>query len=179
MCDMPCRRSIWCVVMLQVSLPHYKEPWFIARAVRRYRQFLYLKVLHRKTFIVPPYDLDLLWHLHMVREMHRTLGRSLALLDAQCLFSYDVCTAVIYSQLRSHQLAQDSGHVACPPSSLLQRHLDQTPSAVGPHKYWGVSCLIKDQDFVVDVCSVDLQADLASASGVDGRQHFNELLAFL
>ncbi len=52
-----------------MSLPHYKEPWFIARAVRRYREFLYLKVLHRKTFIVPPYDLDLLWHLHMVRAL--------------------------------------------------------------------------------------------------------------
>ena len=51
----------------QVLLPHYKEPWFIARAVQRYRQFLYLKVLHRKTFIVPPFDVDLLWHLHMVR----------------------------------------------------------------------------------------------------------------
>ena len=41
------------------------------RAVARYRQFLYLKVLFRKDFIVPPYDLDLLWHMHMVRfEYH-------------------------------------------------------------------------------------------------------------
>ncbi len=37
--------------------------------MQRYRQFLYLKVLLRKTFIVPPYDVDLLWHLHMVRTL--------------------------------------------------------------------------------------------------------------
>ena len=63
----PCRDVTRCLKWAKVSLPHYKEPWFIGRAVRRYREFLYLKVLHRKTFIVPPYDLDLLWHLHMVR----------------------------------------------------------------------------------------------------------------
>ena len=69
----------------QVSLPHYREPWFIARAVQRYRQFLHLKVLHRRTFIVPPYDLDLLWHLHMVRarglfKMLRSPSQSFAML---------------------------------------------------------------------------------------------------
>ena len=51
---------------MQVALPHYVEPWFIRRAVCRYRQFLYLKLLFKKEFISPPYDLDLLWHLHMV-----------------------------------------------------------------------------------------------------------------
>lgn len=44
------------------------EPWFIRRAVARYRQFLYLKLLFKNEFISPPYDLDLLWHLHMVRN---------------------------------------------------------------------------------------------------------------
>lgn len=54
---------------VQVALPHYMEPWFIRRAVARYRQFLYLKLLFKNEFISPPYDLDLLWHLHMVRAL--------------------------------------------------------------------------------------------------------------
>lgn len=52
---------------LQTCLPHYREGWFIARAVARYRQFLHLHAITRGQFIVPPYDVDLVWHTHMVR----------------------------------------------------------------------------------------------------------------
>ena len=54
------------MLMTQVALPHYRESWFSERAVERYLQFLHLKFLHKTAFIVPPYDMDLLWHIHMV-----------------------------------------------------------------------------------------------------------------
>lgn len=63
--------KLW-VPHLQTSLPHYREAWCIARAVSRYRQFLHLHRLNPGRFIVPPYDVDLVWHTHMVRMTHHT-----------------------------------------------------------------------------------------------------------
>jgi len=50
----------------QTCLPHYREPWFIDRAVERHRQFLHLHRASPGNFIVPAYDMDLVWHTHMV-----------------------------------------------------------------------------------------------------------------
>ena len=50
----------------QVSLPHYKDTKFIENAIKRYKQFLTLKRLHPDSFIVPCYDVDLIWHSHQL-----------------------------------------------------------------------------------------------------------------
>ena len=50
----------------QVSLPHYKDAKFIENAIKRYKQFLTLKRLHPDSFIVPCYDVDLIWHSHQL-----------------------------------------------------------------------------------------------------------------
>lgn len=36
------------------------------RAVARYRNFLRLHRLHPSIFVVPAFDMDLVWHAHMV-----------------------------------------------------------------------------------------------------------------
>ena len=48
----------------QVSLPHYKDELFLKMAVERYVHHLGLMRLHRDEFMVPCYDLDLIWHTH-------------------------------------------------------------------------------------------------------------------
>jgi len=53
----------------QTCLPHYRESWFIDRAVERHRQFLHLHRASPGNFIVPAYDMDLVWHTHMVRGL--------------------------------------------------------------------------------------------------------------
>jgi len=50
----------------QVSLPHYKDEKFLQEAVKRYKMFLYLKQQHPKVFLVPFYDIDLIWHSHQL-----------------------------------------------------------------------------------------------------------------
>ena len=50
----------------QVSLPHFSDPEFHADSVRRYKMYLHLKKKHPKTFLVPCYDMDLVWHAHQV-----------------------------------------------------------------------------------------------------------------
>ncbi|XP_060078988.1 uncharacterized protein LOC132558437 [Ylistrum balloti] len=66
-----------------VSLPHYRDRQFIARCVLRYQQFLYMMKKHRKTFLVPCYDNDLVWHTHQLfpltyrQDTERILGRVL------------------------------------------------------------------------------------------------------
>ncbi len=51
----------------QVSLPHYRGSGFLNEAVTRYKMYLVLKLMHKKVFLVPCYDIDLIWHTHQVR----------------------------------------------------------------------------------------------------------------
>lgn len=53
---------------MQTNLPHYREPWFLERAVQRHRRFLALHRAHPTHFLVPAFDMDLVWHTHMVKS---------------------------------------------------------------------------------------------------------------
>ncbi len=53
----------------QVSLPHYKDPKFLNDALVRYGMFLTLKKLNLDLFIVPTYDIDLMWHTHQTSPL--------------------------------------------------------------------------------------------------------------
>ena len=52
----------------QVSLPHYKSKLFLKNAITRYRMFLALKKLKPDVFLVPCYDIDLVWHTHQLHH---------------------------------------------------------------------------------------------------------------
>ena len=54
------------VFYYQVSLPHYTDPIYLKKSVMRYKQFLYLKSKHPDEFIVPCYDIDVMWHSHQL-----------------------------------------------------------------------------------------------------------------
>ena len=51
---------------VQVSLPHYRDKGFLQQADRNYRHFLLLHQQNPGNFIVPSFDMDLLWHAHQV-----------------------------------------------------------------------------------------------------------------
>lgn len=57
------------VFYYQVSLPHYQDRKFIEKAVIRYQKFLYLKKLNPELYIVPCYDIDLVWHAHQTHPV--------------------------------------------------------------------------------------------------------------
>jgi len=67
------------VFFYQVSLPHYSDEAFLKVSLQRYKQFLYLRT-KTDCFITPCYDIDLLWHSHIVnpaiyaKDMERLLG---------------------------------------------------------------------------------------------------------
>ena len=50
----------------QVSLSHYKDEAFMRDAFKRYKMYLLLKKENKSTFLVPCYDIDLVWHTHQV-----------------------------------------------------------------------------------------------------------------
>ena len=52
--------------LYQVSLPHYNDETFLRAAVERYEQHLRLKKQHPEVFMVPCYDVDLIWHAHQL-----------------------------------------------------------------------------------------------------------------
>lgn len=54
---------------LQVSLPHFRDSLFLADAVRRYKQYLLLKRRHPDNFLVPCYDMDVVWHTHQLQPV--------------------------------------------------------------------------------------------------------------
>ncbi|OSX71338.1 hypothetical protein BU14_0550s0001 [Porphyra umbilicalis] len=45
--------------------PEFTDGAFLARGVRRYRQFIALKGVHPDTFLTVMYDMDLVWHAHL------------------------------------------------------------------------------------------------------------------
>ncbi len=49
-----------------VSLPHYRDDKFLAAAVERYKKYLLLIKNNSSSFIVPCYDIDLMWHTHQL-----------------------------------------------------------------------------------------------------------------
>lgn len=53
----------------QVSLAHYRSSPFLQPAYQRYRKFLHLKAMEPKKFLVPCYDMDLVWHAHQVHPV--------------------------------------------------------------------------------------------------------------
>ena len=53
------------VFYYQVSLPHYRDEKFLLMALKRYKKFLFMKKSYPNTFLVPCYDIDLMWHTHM------------------------------------------------------------------------------------------------------------------
>lgn len=54
-------------VKLQVSLPHYRRECFLQDSITRYRMYLHLKSKHPEKFLVPCYDIDVVWHTHQVK----------------------------------------------------------------------------------------------------------------
>ena len=66
-----------------VSLPHFNDDKFIDTAVKRYCKFIRLKKRHPTLFVVPMYDVDLVWHTHQlfhhcyVRDTKTYLGSML------------------------------------------------------------------------------------------------------
>ena len=57
------------VFYYQVSLPHYQDDQFIENGIQRYRKFLELKQCYPENFIVPCYDVDVVWHAHQVHPV--------------------------------------------------------------------------------------------------------------
>ena len=49
----------------QVSLPHFVDTKFLAKAVERYKHHLQLKSQHQNKPMVPCLDVDLIWHAHL------------------------------------------------------------------------------------------------------------------
>ena len=47
-------------------MPQYKDKSFLSAAVSRYCQFLFLKQKTPDKFLVPCYDIDIVWHAHQV-----------------------------------------------------------------------------------------------------------------
>ncbi len=49
-----------------VSLPHYYDSVFLKQALERYKKFVKLKKKNPRLFVVPMYDVDLIWHTHQL-----------------------------------------------------------------------------------------------------------------
>ena len=50
----------------QVSQPRFRDPAFLADAAANYGRFLLLMKLHPSEFVVPTYQIDLMWHTHIL-----------------------------------------------------------------------------------------------------------------
>ena len=53
-----------------VSLPHYMNLTFLKSSIDRYKNFLYLKKKYKAAYLVPTYDIDLMWHTHQLSPLN-------------------------------------------------------------------------------------------------------------
>ena len=66
-----------------VSLPHYRDRKFLENALIRYKEFLYINQKCPDAPLVPCFDIDLVWHTHMLnpviysRDTTQTCGQIL------------------------------------------------------------------------------------------------------
>ena len=110
---------------LQVSLPHFKKPKFLEEAFERYRNFLALKQIYPKEFIVPCYDVDLMWHTHQTHPAAYTtdcmsiLGKILPHDDTDADRSEDSKLATSYE--RTKQLWKANGFGDYPKAGAMYR----------------------------------------------------------
>ena len=58
------RRQMVCYY--SVSLPHYKDNKFLESSIERYLKFINLKRLNKQAYLVPMYDIDMVWHTHQL-----------------------------------------------------------------------------------------------------------------
>ena len=49
-----------------IALGHYEDSEFLDDAIKRYKKFLYLKKLNPQLYVVPMYDIDIIWHTHQL-----------------------------------------------------------------------------------------------------------------
>ena len=68
-CDLTAAANRQRMFYYQVSLPHYRDKKFLSKAVERYGYFLKLKKVHPAVFLVPCYDMDLIWHVHQLHPL--------------------------------------------------------------------------------------------------------------
>ncbi|XP_052779826.1 uncharacterized protein LOC128217046 [Mya arenaria] len=54
------------VFFYQTSLSHFHDKHFLKAAQKRYQRFLFLKHQNSTEVLVPCYDIDLMWHTHML-----------------------------------------------------------------------------------------------------------------
>lgn len=52
-----------------IHLPHYRNMMFLEAGLTRYKQYLFLKKKHPTVFLVPCYDIDLIWHTHQLHPI--------------------------------------------------------------------------------------------------------------
>lgn len=58
------KRQMLC--FYSVSLPHYKDSMFLETSLERYLKFINLKRLNSNAYLVPMYDIDMIWHTHQL-----------------------------------------------------------------------------------------------------------------
>ena len=58
------------VFFYQVSLPHYGDRTFLEESIKRYEMYLKLKSIYPKEFLVPCYDMDIVWHTHQAKPVN-------------------------------------------------------------------------------------------------------------
>ena len=57
------------VFFYQISLPHYADKIFLEESIQRYEMYLKLKSIYPKEFLVPCYDIDIVWHTHQAKPV--------------------------------------------------------------------------------------------------------------
>ena len=135
-----------------VSLPHYVDPSFVEAAVIRYKKFLGLKKTNCDAFIVPMYDVDLVWHTHQLQ--HKLYKQETEVISGKMLNHDDTTTdrgansKLTESDGITRKLWLDTYNEQFPIAGAMYRGKDCSASffsvaGQGFHRYFATSCVIQ------------------------------------
>ena len=159
------------VFYYNISLPHYADKLFLETAMQRYKKFLALKKDNSDSFIVPMYDVDLIWHTHQLKhnaykqETEEILGKMLNHDDTTNDRSAD--SKLVESDANTRQLWLKAYNEQFPIAGAMYRGKDCSSNFTAVCKedylpHFEATC-------VVQVLSITMKTDTGKTTKLSGK----------
>ena len=141
----------------QVSLPHYNDDKFLRKAVERYGYHLQLTKQHPEVFMVPCYDVDLIWHAHQLHPIN--YKKATTELLGKTLHHDDEATdrnpgSKLYdSEMKTRAVWEAAGLRFSKPGTLYR---GDPPDSIPPRPKWLYATLARSE-YEVDIQKIEAE----------------------
>ena len=141
----------------QVSLPHYNDDKFLRKAVERYDYHLQMKKENPEVFMVPCYDVDLIWHAHQLHPINYKEATTALL--GETLHHDDEATdrnsgsKLYYSEMKTRAVWEAAGLHFSKPGAMYR---GDPPDPIPPRPQWLYATLARSE-YKVEIQKIEAE----------------------